>query len=222
MDDLIPTRTPQQEAFLRELERRSRDQLLVFNPTNEDQFEIFDRYKYGPIPNKNKDIGYGKGMAVLPRFVAINYFDHMYTKILFSRRDELIATENEARSKRGSEPLSKFDGPNSETSFIFQRGLGDNPAKKGEIIASLYKGIYEEFGKDQVQVSESEQKRDLYNVTDILGELDKGGGYKVAPENKNKVKKPAMATAPVSNVQPPAQFDVDDLESPDQVEELTK
>lgn len=65
--------------YLKELERRSRDTLMVYNPTSEDFPVVWEQMTEWVIPNKDKDKGYGPGKLAVPRFIAEKYAREMTT-----------------------------------------------------------------------------------------------------------------------------------------------
>lgn len=80
--DVIPpsTRTKASIAAHKELYDRTMDVVRVHNPTDED-FIVYNDRKFSNemyvIPNKNRDIGYGKGNNDVVRYIAKRYVDKM-------------------------------------------------------------------------------------------------------------------------------------------------
>lgn len=81
-----------QQAYHREMRARSLDTILVHNPSKEDFIIENDKYGVEPqkklIPHCKKDIGHGKGNAVLPRFLAERYVKTMIEAIITDIADK--------------------------------------------------------------------------------------------------------------------------------------
>lgn len=89
------------EAWHQEQRRKSLDMVRVYNPTDEDFNFVYDGYRQ-MVPNKNKDIGYGKGMRVLQRFVAEYYTKHIVDKMIIEKSDTKLKEVKDAMEKRGA------------------------------------------------------------------------------------------------------------------------
>ncbi len=78
--------------YEREKKAQSLDTIAVKNPTKEDV--VFWHDKLGTesrkimVPNEDKDIGHGKGIAHLPRFLAIRYTKKMIVSIINKISDQ--------------------------------------------------------------------------------------------------------------------------------------
>lgn len=161
--------TPQQVTNLRELERRSQDEIRVYNYTSEDFQVSWDRYLW-TIPNKDRDTGSGKGQAILPRYVAENYVKHFTDKVLSIVKDKAIADEQERRKEKGQE-LLKVDSEDRlryETQFRI-----DNPEKRRDIIKKIWLGIEREYGVDQIPDMAQPNLDDRSLDQKLLAELEK-------------------------------------------------
>jgi hypothetical protein len=103
MDDTIPgpLDNPSGEAFKRELYRRSLDSIRVYNPTDEDYFVEWDGHNHR-VPGKNKDTGEGKGMRILPRYIAEKYCREMKNKLINEENDKKLADIKERMAKAGT------------------------------------------------------------------------------------------------------------------------
>ena len=71
-----------------EMWRQSNDIWRVYNPTDKDYIVYFDRAvtneKY-VIPAKDKDVGHGKGMNDVPKYIMDLYLAHLGTDLLSQR-----------------------------------------------------------------------------------------------------------------------------------------
>ncbi len=80
------------DAWIREKTARSLDTICVHNPTSEDVIIWSDRYGVAPsktlVPKAQKDIGFGKGNAHLPRYIAERYSKEMIEKLITKISDD--------------------------------------------------------------------------------------------------------------------------------------
>lgn len=78
-------RSPAQMTAHLEMYKRSMDTIRVHNPTDEDYIVYNDRKVTNEqyvIPNKNRDVGYGKGNMHVFRYIADRYVNKMGTKMI--------------------------------------------------------------------------------------------------------------------------------------------
>src|SRR3990167_8787203 len=83
------------EAWHSEQRRKSQDLIRVCNPTAQDYILIWDREKF-IIPHKDHDMGWGKGMRVMQRYLAEKYCREMKNQMI----NELADNEVKERVKR--------------------------------------------------------------------------------------------------------------------------
>jgi hypothetical protein len=97
-----PSNVREQEAFKRELYRRSMDRIRVYNPTDKDFVLLWgtEKYKY-IIPSKNKDMGWGKGMRVFERYLAEKYARDMKNQLIHKMADDTLKSMEERMEKAG-------------------------------------------------------------------------------------------------------------------------
>lgn len=191
LTDLL-TQTPKESdrsvAIKRELERRSQDDVAVYNPTDDEHTEIFNRYAYR-IPSRTQDKGYGKGIAILPRFVAENYIRNMTDKIIFREVQIGVDQENARRAKIGQSAMNKWE---EQPQFEVKLGILMNPEKRLELQSILYKGIYKKFGDEDTFKTERKQQTLRHtDVSQFMFEADKKAFVKedvadVAVEDKKR------------------------------------
>ena len=92
--------TRKKDAFLRELERKSLDTLMVYNPTDQDYFVEWDR-RFHRIPAKNKNAGFGNGRMELVRYLAEKYAREMKNKLITEDNDQRLDSIKERMRKAG-------------------------------------------------------------------------------------------------------------------------
>lgn len=138
--------SPQQVATHREMERKSNDRIRIYNPTDED-FAVWNNGLKWIIPNKSRDVGYGDGQYVCPRYIANTYLTHMTDHILTKQMDEAADLENEKRREKGQPEMTKYAGGDLERFQMSWRI--DDPAKRQPIMREIWLGVEEEYGIDE-------------------------------------------------------------------------
>lgn len=138
------TNSLQGEALLNEMKRRSMDQIKVFNPTSEDYFFRFDSYSW-MIPGKEHDLGHGKGMNVVPRYIARHYFTHMIDKLITGESDALVA---KAKVK-----YNGSDWPREEERIALRT---NNPTLRSKYMKQLFVSKVSDYGMN-LPVTKEEQ-----------------------------------------------------------------
>jgi hypothetical protein len=189
----------EQEAYHRELYRRSLDSIRVFNPTDEDFIVVWDKFKH-IVPSKNKDMSYGKGQKVLPRYIAEKYARSIKDKMIHEMADKKLEQLKESYEKQGSEdPLLKAN----LTIERRREYRTDNRELIKEIYAQIWLGVEEEYGLlAEEKKTANDGKIDTRPVEEqILSGMDK----KYVPEEVKKevliddkpVNKPSKSKADV-------------------------
>ena len=162
--------TPQQKAqqkriakMNRELERRSRDQLIVKNPTKEVRFVIWDGYQHS-VPTA--------GQSVFPRYIAQKYIRETIDFLI--NEDEKYAVEKEAgkRAKRGHPVMTAQE----KDQFVIGNGLRtDNPVRRKKYMAEVYGGVSTEYGKDMPEMAAKAPTRERLPMdVELMAEIDGG------------------------------------------------
>jgi len=138
-------------SILREMQRTSLDLIRIYNPTDEDFTIVWDGYKH-IVPNKNKDTGYGKGMRVVQRYLAMWYLKHITDKIITEKQDAKIA-----------QLRTKYEDAGIEDSILKaqleverNRSLRtDNEQEVKKIAEVVWLGIEERYGMDDEVVEQA-------------------------------------------------------------------
>lgn len=157
------------EQYKREKTARSLDVICVHNPTEEDRIFWYDKHGPAsvktPVPNKNKDIGFGKGNAHIPRYLAEIYTEDMITKIINSisdaawakRKKELrLLPKNEMLQIAEQEPIRTND-----------RALWD------EWFPKIWLGVVKKFGN--LDLPEPSEDRPIDTGSAMNDTLQKSG-----------------------------------------------
>lgn len=177
-----PKKEAQMQIVRREMERYSRDLIRVANPTESD-FDVFnDGYKW-TVPNRNRDMGRGKGQQVFPRYLAMTYVTRMTDYLLTKEADEAIEAENKRRVESGLQPMTKYAGGEQER---FEAPLKTNiPDRRQAIMKQLWLGIEEQYGMDQMKEETIIDTR--MNDEELMNSLD-------FPAKRQAVIQPAAKT----------------------------
>lgn len=132
------------DALLREMERRSLDTFMVYNPTDEDYMLEWDR-RYTRIPNKNKNLGFGNGKMELPRYQMEKYAREMKDKLINKEADQQLQALKEKMMKAGVQDVVL------NANLELERGRMSRTDNQ-ELIEKWYKvvilGLVREYGMD--------------------------------------------------------------------------
>lgn len=146
--------SPEQQQSLRELERRSNDRLRVQNLLDRDYSVAWDLAGSGGyfmVPGKSRDIGYGPGQAVHPRYIAFKFFKELADLVLGAELKAAVDKENEDRASRGVKRMDKTFETGEELTFVFTNKLKTNdPDKLMELLPKIILGIEEEWGMNAI------------------------------------------------------------------------
>lgn len=131
------------DAYKRELERHSKDIVMVHNPLDKDYVCVWDKFKH-VVPNCNRDIGFGKGNNELQFYIARKYFNEM--------KDIMINMSNQKIAEKRIEAKEK-SGANFETKWHEQVVWNNLPRTNDRkvvdnLFEQLWLGIVREFGMD--------------------------------------------------------------------------
>ena len=132
-------KTAGEEAWHREMYRRSFDTIRVRNPQDQDYFVEWD-HRYHRVP--------ANGTADVPRFVAVKFCRDMKDKIIHEMGDQMHAEAIEERKKKGLPAFNNKYEENYATYMTdpFPKTNDWNLAAK--IYADLWVGLVNEWGKD--------------------------------------------------------------------------
>lgn len=181
---------PTETVALKELARRANDSIRVFNPTSEDYnvaWALYDEVNPGGyflVPHKDKDIGYGKGQNVHPRYIAFKFFKEITGIMLSAEMVLAIERENERRLKSNMSPLDKTFATSEELKFIYQNKVNlDRQDKLMELLPKIILGIEREWGMDALAYK---PRVDQVNWADVLKIVDRP----VGSDTKDVIVKP--------------------------------
>lgn len=138
----------QDEKVHRELYQQAHAIFAVYNPTDQDYRLIFDRHLH-IIPNKNKDIGKGKGIEYISAYLAKKYATEMTNKLLQEQAMKLVNDENDRRKAAGMALLTKYPGDNPQETIEAQIRVND-PETRKPIMQKLILGLVQKAPEDLV------------------------------------------------------------------------
>jgi hypothetical protein len=190
MDDItIPRDSKEQEAYKRELERRAFDSIRIYNPTDDDFIINWDVNSRHLVPNKNKDIGFGKGQLVTYRYLAEFYRRHMKDKIINMMADKALGELKDKFEKSGLDNWLHKANEQFQNTSKFRT---DNPELVEKIFRELWIKVEKEFGNDTLE-SEDKPTNALNHLSveeQISRKLEKEGYNRTIP-----VEQPVVSTS---------------------------
>lgn len=174
-------RTPQEQEWHREMERRSYDIIRVKNPDNFDFFVEWDR-RHQRVP--------ALGTADMARFWAVKYCRDKTVDIINRMNDKLHKEDLEERARKGLPSYKDKYEENAET-YSTQRYPKTNDRELlTKIYSQLWVGLVYEYGKDMPPMAAQDPRAGEVDLTPleqkILMELE---GRRV---DLSKEEKPAV------------------------------
>lgn len=153
------------KGILRELRRRSNDQIRVRNLLDEDYHVKWDTDKIFTVPGKKKSLGEGMGEAVLPRYIAVKFMEEVTTL--------LINADNVKHMKKYEKQYK--NNPNVHWPDIEKRHAlrTDDEKLVKEYMEQMFVKIEREFGRSVVPSVPEAKPVDTRPLTDrIMSELE--------------------------------------------------
>lgn len=149
-----------------ELYKESLDTIRVHNPSDEDFTVYWDRMQSNEqyvIPNKNRDIGMGKGNADVPRYVANSYIDRMGSKMIqaISKEDWDKQKQNYRREEQG----------------VYEERLAiriNDPKQWDKVLPQLWVGVVKRYQMNEPEPA-PEQQKNVANVSRSQAALERLG-----------------------------------------------
>jgi len=177
------------DAYKRELERHSKDTVMVHNPMDKDYTCIWDKFKH-VVPNCNRDIGFGLGNNELPFHIARKYFNEM--KDLLINLDNSKIVEKRIIEKEKS-------GANFETKWHEQTVWNNLPRTNDRKVVdslfdTLWLGIVREYGLDieENQMPMADFKSEEEHMNDMMNKKFMPNTSSDTPEQTIITKKPSI------------------------------
>ena len=142
--------TPRQEVTLKEIKRKAFDSIRLFNPTDEDyqlHVDKTDTHGYWLIPNKTKDIGWGKGQRVVPRYAAELYKTHMVNNLINKEININVEREVGERKEKSGKSLTPLEKQDVVASYW----PTNEAEKRTELIKQIWLGVEEVYGYNKIE-----------------------------------------------------------------------
>lgn len=147
----------------RELQRRSLDQIAVFNPLEQPFQTVYDGYAHVAQP---------KSEAVFPRYVAVKWMREYVDHMINEDEKNFVDKENEKRASQGHQPLTAEE----RNDLVSAHGLlTSNEELRMKYMKQVYKGISKEHGLDVPVAPEKKSDRRPMDEK-LLTQLDKEMG----------------------------------------------
>jgi len=155
----------------RELQRRSLDQLKLFNPLKEEFNTTFDGFVHVVPPQKE---------AIFPRYVAEKWMKEFIDYMINEEERVAVETENSKRRGKGWEPLNPQE---RDQLALRQKLITSNVEKRTKYMKKIYRGISKEYGLD-LPVIEPKKISRMPVDEEILKSLDEEMGI-IADETES-------------------------------------
>jgi len=187
MDDISQDRqaTARRDAFLREMERRSLDTIMVYNPTEKDYLVEWDKH-YHRVPSANKDMGFGKGKMELSRYLAEKYAREMKNLIINEAEETFMREFRLEKEKSGHKFRDKYEENDAALPLAPKT---NDPERIKEIYNLIVLGVVREYGMDQPEAPQGEVMDTKTPEERILENLEK-------PYNPVEEPKPSVPDEP--------------------------
>ena len=158
----------QGEAWHNEQRRKSQDLIRVYNFLDEDYVLVWDeggaQAKF-IVPNRSKDMGWGKGMRVMQRYLARKYVNEMVTKVINMRQDMKLTDLKKKLQKQGATNIPF----NANQELLSTEGVRTDDKKiREELEDQLWLGIEEEFGMDRTVIQQAPIKTGMEDTFERL------------------------------------------------------
>jgi hypothetical protein len=160
----------QGEAWHNEQRRKMQDQIRVYNPTDKDYTLRWDdggAVSKFVVPAKDKDMGWGKGMRVMQRYLALKFTRELTTEIINSKFNEILLEKKEKLEKQGATAVEY----NANIQLMGTKYSDTSKADVRQPIEDeIWMGIEEEFGMD-IEMTEPQQVKP-YGFEDPMKRLE--------------------------------------------------
>lgn len=167
MDDQLPQlqqdpqKTAAQEAYRRELERRSLDSIKIFNPLEEEYICYWDGYG-NRFPSHRE--------SIYPRYIAEKAMKEIIDKILTDKAEHDIKEINRKRMDNGQQRLTPQERWEIESSIEYK--ISEKSLRR-PLVKQIWKGIEKEYGMDMIPALAEKKNIDSRPVDEqLIDEID--------------------------------------------------
>lgn len=157
-------------AILREMYRTSLDSIRVYNPTVDDFIVVWDGFKH-IIPARTRDMGFGLGNRILPRYLAMKYVREMKDKLVNEAADNYV---KQLIREAPEDMKAKYESDPFEKQRLYDRAPKTSDEKQiKKYFNVLWIGVEERYGITDV-VDESDGIQDPRTIEEqILADMNK-------------------------------------------------
>jgi hypothetical protein len=145
--------TARKDAYLRELERRSLDTIMVYNPTDKDYLLEWDKH-YHRVPSANKNMGFGNGKMELSRYLADKYAREMKNLMINEVEAKFMRKFKEEKELSGHKFRDKYEENDAALPLAPKT---NDPERIKEIYNVIILGVVREYGMDQPETPQGEE-----------------------------------------------------------------
>lgn len=158
----------------REMERRSLDTVVVYNPTDVDIPVRWNGYANWVVPNRHKtvDSRLGAGHLEVPRYIGEKYVIETSERMINNNADKAVEEENRKRvNQLQQKPMDAYESLH----FSSQLYAGPNNVEaKKHWFSILFKGVSKQYGYEPVIEGQSQEQIDNYRSNqELLASLNK-------------------------------------------------
>lgn len=145
------------------LEMASHDKFRIYNPLEDDFFIEWGGVRH-EVPNRNRDMGYGKGQMRVERFLMAWYAKHMTDRIINLMNDKKIDEQMQVFTKNNPQAILTPYEQNQKINDRTEVRLDDLEARK-KIINVIILGLEERYGQmvDDAHLFDKGTDNDLNN-----------------------------------------------------------
>jgi hypothetical protein len=179
LDQKAQEREVSMSLIRREMERKSRDTIRIYNPLDKKFSYMFDGYWHHVNPKSTEDV---------PRYLALHFFNKIANRII---GEQMIAKGEELKALREKQFGKSFIDKYEENTEVWDRTPHlDDPDLLKQVYNRIWIGLVEPYGMDTPDEPEREPNKptDMRNVYEQIA----GDNEKLAPEKSVTKTKPPL------------------------------
>lgn len=183
------------DAIKREMYRSSLDSIRVYNPTDQDFTIIWDGFKH-TVPSKGKDVGFGKGQRVMPRYLAMKWCRDMKNKIIGENSEKKVA---EMMASASQDMKIKYEADPFEKQKLYSMtpNINDEVEIK-RIYDIIWLGVEERYGIEDSVEGEHDGIQDQRPIEEQILDSMNRPVKKALQEQESVSEKPVSTVYPIS------------------------
>lgn len=159
----------------RELQRRSLDQLIVYNPLTTPLTTVFDGFTHTISP---------RGEASFPRYIAEKMMREFVDYMINLDESTAVAKANKKRVDRGNQVMD----PEERNTFVLTAGLlTNNEELRLKYMRMCYRGLGKEYGMDTPEIPVGVKKDRRPTDIRLLAQLDDEMGVEYPTQEEDNI-----------------------------------